>query len=351
MTHPRRAVIALLILSLTISANAGTRRRAVGHPASPSTADALGIGQLSGAALSGTVTSVAGTIVTVNSGGAPAIRIEAANAKILAWDEMPRTIADIAPGSRITAFIEPQSDGTSGAPLPARLITIESRPDLTIAGPVESIDLGASTFRVLGITILVDADTVFATAFPTFAPMRGLVDLAVGNIVKVDAELGGAQILAAHVLVVTPEPKLPVTLRGKVKSISDANWVISEDGEKDVTLLVDDRTKIVGNPRVGDEVQVIAEHDAASNLVARVIVRIGPFDSKEFQFKGWVRSIAPDRWSIGGPPGSMMPELLVRITATTEIYPNPRVDDLVLVKGAVDSSGAYTASSITKVSP
>lgn len=337
--------IALVLVLLAAVPLFAAKRRAVGPP-SEVAADALGIGKISGAALAGTVASMDGTIVTLETGSAPPIRIEAKDAKILAADEMPRTAAEIEVGARITAYVE--SSETPGAPLPARLIMVESRSELMIAGEVESVDLGASTFTILGITVHVDDDTLFETAFPTFAPMRGLEDLAAGNIVKVDAALG-ANVLATRVLVVTPVASAPSVLRGIVQSISETEWVISESKRGDVPVKIDARTKIAGEPEVGDEVQVLAEHQSDGSLVAIMIVRLTPKDtSHSFHFKGWVQSIGPEQWTIGGPAGSLGPVLVVRINSATEIYANPKVGDLVSVKGQLDTSGNYTAISIRK---
>ena len=349
MRPTRIALAAALILLATTPLLAEPKRRAVAPPSGHVSADALGIGHLSGAALAGTVESVEGTVVTLDTGGAPAIRIEAKDAKVIAGDAMPRTAADITAGARITAYVE--SGPEPGAPLVARLIAVESRPELMIAGVVESVDLPGSSFTVLGISIAVDDDTLFETAFPTFAPMRGLEDLRAGNVVKVDAALTGALVLAERVLVVSPltdVPERPASIRGVVKSISESSWVITEQGGGDVTVEIDSSTKIAGDPQVGDEVQAIVQRDAAGNLVALMIVKLGPGHSGSFHFKGWVQSIGPEQWTIGGPPGSLAPSLAVKITPATEIYPDPKVGDIVRVEGTRDDAGNYVATSITK---
>ena len=225
---------------------------------------------------------------------------------------------------------------------------VESHPDLMLAGQIEAIDLGASTFTVMGIAVAVDDSTEFETAFPTFAPVDELADLAVGNIVKVDASLPGGRVLATHVLVVAPDvPQPPVMLRGTVKSITDTAWVITS-GSEDTTVAVDRRTKITGNPQVGDEVQVIAQRNGEGSLVALAILKIGPIGPQKLEFRGWVTSISASEWQIGGPPGIPTPTVTVRITSTTQIYPDPKVGDLVNVRGTVGLDRIVVADSITK---
>lgn len=345
MKPSRIAAAVLLVVLSAYPALAGKRRAAA--PAMPGTADALGLGEMSGAMIAGTVYSLAGTVVTLDTGGAAPIRIEAKDARIVAHDRMPRTVAEIVEGTRITAWVG--SAPSPGAPLPAKVIAVESRPDLLIAGVVESVDLQLSTFAVLGITIAVDDSTQFETAFPTFAPMRGLEDLQAGNAVRVDVELTGSKLLAERVLVVNPTAHAPTTFRGVVKSISDTSWVITRKSEGDVTVTVNSETKIAGDPKVGDEVQVVAEKDAAGGYVAQLIVRLGPIDVPDFFFRGWVQSIGPEQWTIGGPPGSMMaPSIVVKITPQTKIYPNPKVEDVVTVKGYREDDGDLVATSISR---
>lgn len=344
MRISRSAITILLTLLFTTALHAKTRAVA------PPTADVLGIGPISGSALSGTVASVSGTLITLNTGTAAAIRIDAANAKFSGRDGAS-SIADVTPGSRITAFLGTPPAGAPGSPLKAQLINIEPPPpDLAISGPIDSIDVAGSKFVVLGITITVDSSTRFTSAFPTFAPIRGLGDLLAGQTVVVDATAGSA-ILARHVLVVSPTREEIVTLRGRVKSISDKSWVITETGGQDRTIVIDERTKISGDPKVGDEVQVLARVDSASNTIALAILELGPpMDSKQFEFHGYVVSIHSDHWSIGGPPGSLAPEMLVKITPVTSIYPNPAVGDRVVVVGIREpmEMGAIVALKISK---
>jgi len=156
----RTAAVALALLILCTSLIAGSRR-AVLPPGSlaPDAADALGIGSISGASVRGIVSSVQGTVITLNTGGAPAIVIEASSAKIMNDHSGPASIGDVKAGFRITAFINTAPTTQPSSALRAQLITIESQPDLEVSGPVDSIDQAHSRFVVLGIAISVDAIT------------------------------------------------------------------------------------------------------------------------------------------------------------------------------------------------
>ncbi len=343
MTRTRLLAILLVLLASTLCA--ATHRAVM----PPNPADALGIGPMSGAAVSGSVASVSGTTITLNSGGAQTIRIDASAAKFQS-EQGTASISDVKTGARISAFINTTITVAASAALPAQLIAIESSPDLAVNGAIQSIDPAHSTFSVLGINIAVDANTSYGTTFPTFAPIRGLQDLAVGQMVNVTAAFTNASILAKRVQITSFVIPTTTILHGTVKSISASAWVITTDG-KDTTVTIDAQTKILGDAKVGDSVQVIANVDSAHNYLAIAIIKLipaGPPDSATMKLSGWVKSIAPAQWTIGGPAGSLAPDFLVRITSTTKIYPNPAVGDHVVATGARDTTGTFVAVSIVR---
>ena len=346
MRH-RVAVAALLTVLLAVPpiAQAGARRLVVRPGAGgEAAADLLKIGPMSGSAISGSVAAVQGSVITLHSGGAAAIRIDASTAKFLANRDGAASIADVKAGVRITAFIDTSTAIVAGAALPAQLITIESPPDLTLTGAVQSIDVANSRFTILGITIAVDAKTSYGSAFPTFAPITGLSGLAAGQVASVTAAFVNGAILARRVQVISPTIPPSLVLGGTVKSISSLSWVITGKDGKDTTIVIDAQTKVVGDPKVGDWVQVMATIDSAHNYVAILIAKVEQRADSELH--GWVVSIAPSEWTIGGPPGSMAPVFPVKITTTTVIYPNPQVGDRVMVLGKRDAAGVVTATKI-----
>lgn len=338
------------VLLLLCASLIGSTHRAVTPPGNLAVeaADVLGIGPMSGAFVRGTVAAVQGTLITLSSGGAPAILIEASAAKFLSDKGGSSSIADVRPGVRITAFINTFPTMQPSSLLRAQLITIESLSDLEVTGTVDSIDQVHSRFVVLGIAISVDANTAFGSTFPTFVAIKSLADIAVGQIVSVTARFSNGAIVATHVQVISPTIQLPIILLGNVKSISPTAWVITSREGKDTTVSVDGRTKIVGDPKVGDSVQVMANIDGAHNYLATAIVKIDLNEKTPVELHGTVKSISATQWVVGGPAGTLAPDFLVSITSTTIIYPDPKVGDRVVVVGTRNSSGTFIATKIGK---
>jgi hypothetical protein len=344
----RRTAFAFALMVLCTSLIAGTHRAVTppGNPA-PDAADALGIGPMSGASVRGVVASVQGTLIALNTGGAPAILIDASSAKFMNDHTGSVSIAGVKAGVRITAFINTFPTMQPSSLLHAQLITIESQPDLEVTGTVDSADQAHSRFVVLGITVNVDANTGFGSNVPTFAAIK-FSDVVAGKVVSVTARFVGGAIVATQVQVNFLTVQLPTILLGTVKSIGPAAWVITGHDGKDTTVSIDSQTKIVGDPKAGDSVQVMANIDPAHNYLAIAIVKIDLTPTTTVELHGWVKSISATQWVIGGPPGSLAPDYLVKIASTTVIYPDPKVGDRVVVVGTRDSSGALTATKIAK---
>ena len=58
-----------------------------------------------------------------------------------------------------------------------------------------------------------------------------------------------------------------------MKSITGATWVVDADGQ-DKTFTVNEQTKIVGEPKVGDLVQVLARQHDDGTLTAIAVMRL-----------------------------------------------------------------------------
>ncbi|MEA2162969.1 MAG: hypothetical protein QOK37_1096 [Thermoanaerobaculia bacterium] len=257
------------------------------------------------------------------------------------------SLADIKTGTRITAFLNTAPTLQPSSALRAQLITIESQPDLELNGAIDSIDAARARFVVLGVTITADSNTSFGSNFPTFAAIKGVGDLAVGQFVNVTARFASGAILATKVQVISPGIQLPVILVGTVKSIGTSSWVITGRDGKETAVSVDAQTKIVGDPKVGDSVQVMATIDAAYKYTAVAIVKLDTHEITS-ELRGTVKSIGATQWTIGGPPGTATPDFLVKITSSTVIYPDPNVGDRAVVTGTHDLAGAFTATKISK---
>ena len=141
------------------------------------------------------------------------------------------------------------------------------------------------------------------------------------------------------------EKELPaiqfVSFRGTVKSIPSppplGTWQIDDKG-----VMVTSDTRIVGDPKVGDVVDVLAKWNnpppgsgRPSFLEAVIIAKAGitppPPPTREIEFMGKVESIpspAPlGHWKIGGKD--------VLVNGLTRITGSPAVGDTVEVKGFI----------------
>ena len=142
-----------------------------------------------------------------------------------------------ADGSRVAASIERLDD-------PVR--------DFTFAGPVDSID----PWIVAGVPISATAQTEIDD------------DIAVGDMVKVTGQiLSDGTWLAAKIDRFEDERRLRVDFTGLVSSTDP--WVIGG-----VTIATNDRTKIKGNPQVGDIARVKGDVLPDGTWLAREIRRI-----------------------------------------------------------------------------
>ena len=308
----RRLPIPLLLLLIATSAVAEVRSRAT-MPNPPF---------VSGSTVSGTISSVSGPFIHLANG---LVTIDTTEAKMSG--DPP------AAGSMLFAVIK-SGDVAPNTPLPATHVAVTRLSQVSLTGPVTLVDLAENTLTVLGRTIKVTPQT----------KTTPLADLVVNQIVHVEAENTGGALVASsvHVLSIKPVPvpvPLPTIIRGTVRSISSTLWVINAEG-KDVTVTVNAQTKIVGNPKVGDMVDVLV---TAGNVALSIV------SEPQMRITGFVKSIAPTRWTVGlGPEGSKAPEFLVEVNASTRIVGDPKVGDRVEVVGAI-GKGSIVASSITRI--
>jgi hypothetical protein len=105
---------------------------------------------------------------------------------------------------------------------------------------------------------------------------------AVGDIVDVVASIDNshqyiALSISRSVDISKPPTVISVTFKGVVKSISARTWTVADDkapaGATPVTLQITDATLIVGNPAVGDHVEVLML-PGTTNSTALVIRKI-----------------------------------------------------------------------------
>src|SRR5207247_4758168 len=142
-------------------------------------------------------------------------------------------------------------------------------------GAVTSVDLAGSNFMLLGRTIKVTPDTSFSGLL-TLRRMT-LADLFPNMLVAVEANVAGGALIARSVEVLTPLRIAPTRFTGFVKAIGATQWVVglgpAGSLAPDFLVKVDKYTTIVGDPKVGDRVNVVGEI-TANGFAASSITKV-----------------------------------------------------------------------------
>src|SRR2546427_2817672 len=158
----RKAFALAALLTATLSF-AQTRGRAVTAP------DALGGFPVPGTTVSGLVTGVSGSIISLANG---LVTLDVSAAKILSENGVEGSLSSITPGSIVFAVLK-SAESAPNAPLPAMSIAVTRSAQVTLSGPVQSVDSIGATLTLLGRTIHVTADTSFGGNRGS----RGLADI------------------------------------------------------------------------------------------------------------------------------------------------------------------------------
>ena len=201
-------------------------------------------------------------------------------------------------------------------------------------GTVKSIAADAWVVTVDG------TDTTFAVNAAT----KIVGDPKVGDKVDVLAQKDSSGALTALLIVGRPAAPGPATrLHGVVKETNPTAWVITVS-ERDVTVGITDKTKFVGDPKVGDTVDVVGQYDPSGALTALMIMKSVPVPTPPavVVFRGVVQTIASDAWEI--KVGDAVLDVLV--TDKTRIIGTPKVGDTVDVAATKADDGTLTALTI-----
>jgi Domain of unknown function (DUF5666) len=276
-----RLLFIVLAVLLAVSASAQMRM----HPSTPPNTGSNGMGMdtgsimngaMPGAIVSGKVENVGGTTITLASS---LVTIDAAQATIVV-DGKKTTVASIQSGDFIVATLKTAAV-SAGMPLPATVVAVARQAAVAFVGDVQAVDQTSRTLTILGRTVSVDGNTAFGGPFA----QKSLADVVVGANAIVAANVaanvtGVKQLVATNVMVMGMLSQQPpmggqpkaTLLRGIVERIAADNWVITTT-TGDITVLVNTQTKIVGNPKVGDKVDVMATTDSANKYVALAIMK------------------------------------------------------------------------------
>lgn len=320
------------LLTLLLALNAVAKNRAVATPPQDDASRAIG----SGASVTGEVSSVDGNLITLAGG---LVTIDASGAKILDRDGSA-TIAAIQPGARIIATLRDPGTVSTG-PLVATAIAVLRHADVTFTGTVQSVDTAGSQFLLLNRTVKVDANTVFVN----FGRQGSIANLQANTLVIVEADVVGGALVASRVTLISPIPPRPRLASGVVKSIESGAWVITVR-DHDTTFVINESTKILGEPKVGDRVEVLYTVDTAHANVALSIVKFVQ-TPKAVRFTGVVKSIEGTRWLITRDHDHK--DVVVNWPLSARISPAANVGDRVEVVAIENADGTYTAIAIVPI--
>lgn len=291
--------------------------------------------QAPGASVSGVVTTVSGNLVTILD-GTVAIDTTGAEFRSRLGEASP---ADVKPGIRILAVIT-NADAPVGTTLQAAVITLLDFPGGTLAGPVQAVDLTASTITLLSARVQVTPETRIVAGRSDSD--KTLADIKAGDVVRAEVRSTDGGLVAVRIHIVPPAPD--VTLTGTVKSITPVAWVITTSDATDVNVTITPETRIEGSPKVGDSVQVLGRRDAAGNLIAVAIFPARPRPAPGISLQGVVKSMGPASWVITTGEGDMT----VLVNSSTRIDPSIQVGDRVEVRAVRDPAGNLVAIAIMK---
>ena len=317
-----RRILVLAIALSALSASAARTRAVASGPRS------------NGATVYGVVTAVAGNTLSLADG---LVTIDATSAKIVTGRGRSGSMADITPGALVFATLRAGAD--SGA-LPADTIVVTRIADAALFGPVEAADVAGRTITLLGRTIHVTDET-------SFGGLRGddslgLDDVFANQLVQVETEARGGQLVATSVVILTPmAPPEVATVRGTVKSIAVDAWVIETKSGERLTLRIEPQTKIAGSPSVGNEVEVLYRVDSSNAKIAIAIVRLElPAEPFVKRVTGKIERIDGDTWTIAG--------VAMKVTRNTKLEPGLRVGDTVEALAQRSDDGTLVALAIIR---
>jgi hypothetical protein len=296
-----------------------------------------------------TVTKVTGTVLDLVGGQ---IQIDVSGAAITNGDDpnagpLPSTAIPV--GARVVAqvtilaILPPTS--FPPPPLPATSVVVFLPRDGRLAGTIEGVDVAGGKFGMFYRAISTNSATTWSGVGPN-GPVKGIGDLVTGMYAMVAVVVNSGGLLATSVDAigfVTP-PEL-FAFRGAVQTITSTAWTIAGR-----VVQVDSDTKIVGDPQVGDIVDVVAlVHNpppgslAPSYLVAISITKataITPPPPGATEFDGIVESIPAAPTANGAPLGHW------KISSRDVIVNGlTKVDTGIVVGSAVHVKGTFVMAS------
>ena len=287
---------------------------------------------------SGTIVHVAGDDVAL-AGVSEHFRLAGGVTELVSGRSL--SAQDLAPGSAVTLRIgEREADGR----FRVDAMLVQPKNPLTLEGRITGVGTDGRSVSVLGVSIGLDSKTAFSGR-GSWGRVQSVGDLSTDMTAEVTltAKSGGVLqasrvrvtgVLRRSTRVIAREPGEDQEFKGTISAIADNTWTI--DGR---AILVDDTTAFIGNPGVGDFVEVRFHLDAGGNAVADRIQKEDAVND-ELEFRGIVEAIGDKSWTISGR--------VVAVDAATEITGNPQIGDEVEVRADRAADGSLKATKIQK---
>ena len=323
------AVVALLLSGLSGAASAQQTITALPIAFPISTVDSV-------------VTKVNGPILDVFDG---ALQIDVSNARITGGDDRlanPLPWSGILVGSRIVAVVEPPPMPSTAMPprLIATSVVVFLADAGSLSGLVQHVDTGAGTFLLLDVTVMTNASTQWSGTKSDGTPVKGIGDLTEGMFASANVIADGSGVTAKSVFAYGFPTWRIIAFRGRVEKIDGTIWTIGGS-----LVQVTSETKLVGDPQVGDlvdvveKVQILPPGSMAPTMIPVAIsitkVTIIPPPGRTVEFDGVVESLPPGptagsnallgHWMISGRD--------VIVTGMTKVDAGITVGTAVHVKG------------------
>ena len=290
------AVVALVLSVLAVLALPAHAQTAVSAPIAyfPPTVDSV-------------VAKVNGPVLDVLDG---ALQIDVTNARITGGDDRfasPVPWAGILVGSRVVAqVIVPDVIPAVFPPrLAATNVVVFLANSGNLSGVVQGVGAAQGTFTLLYTSVKTTAATEWSGTKADGTPVKGLSDLSAGMHANVAVTCDASGVTAKTVFAyATPMTRIEA-FRGKVEKIDAALWTV--DGK---IVQVNADTKIVGDPKVGDVVDVLAKvtivppgmgmpsMPPVAISIVKVVSTPPPPTDRTVEFDGVVESMPP---SLAGP--------------------------------------------------
>jgi len=261
-----------------------------------------------------TVTKVSGTILDLVGGQ---IQIDVSGATITNGDgpdvgPLPSTAIPV--GARVVAQVTILSvlppTSFPPPPLPATSVVVFLPRDGRLTGTIEGVDVPDGMFTMFYRAISTNSATTWSGVGPN-GPIKGIGDLATGMYATVAVVVNSGGLLAVSVDVLGfATPPLLIAFQGPVQSIAPTQWQIA-----DRVVQVNSDTKIVGDPMVGDIVDVVAQiqnpppgsltpsYLVALSITKAPVITPPPPGGRTIEFDGVVQSLPPAATAGGVPLG------------------------------------------------